>query len=92
MNFIHLFFLSLLDDETNRTYTELKAINMQCFVLPCENLQCDPTNVETQMINPIPSTQLRPSSAVRSIVYNLIQHHIPLSSSSKAMKRRRQVW
>ena len=56
MNFIHLFFLSLLDDETNRTYTELKAISTQCFVLPCDNLQCDPTNVETQIINPIPST------------------------------------
>ena len=55
-------------------------------------MQCDPTNVETQMINSMPSAQLSPSSAVRSIINNLIQHHIPPSSSSKAMKRRRQIW
>lgn len=55
---------------------------MQRFVARFESLQRVPINIDTEMINPIPSTQLSPPSAVRSIVTNLIQQHMPRRSSS----------
>ncbi|CAF3400848.1 unnamed protein product [Rotaria socialis] len=78
------------NDENNRMYTELQTVTMQRLVAPFESSQRAPINIDTEMINPIPSTQLSSPSAVRSIVTNLIQQHIPPpSSSSNTTKRTR---
>ncbi|CAF3956167.1 unnamed protein product [Rotaria magnacalcarata] len=78
------------NDENNRMYTELQTVTMQRLVAPFESSQRVPINIDTEMINPIPSTQLSSPSAVRSIVTNLIQQHIPPpSSSSNTTKRTR---
>ncbi|CAF3903029.1 unnamed protein product [Rotaria sp. Silwood1] len=68
--------------EGNRTYTELTSVNMQRSDPPSENFQHDLFSFENQMINPIPSRQLSPSSAARSIFTNILQQHAPSSSSS----------
>ncbi|CAF3927604.1 unnamed protein product [Rotaria sp. Silwood1] len=68
--------------EGNRTYTELTSVNMQRSDPPSENFQHDLFSFENQMINPIPSRQLSPSSAARSIFTNILQQHVPSSSSS----------
>lgn len=90
INFIHLLSCDSLDDEPIRTYTELTTVDVQHLASSSTNLQQDTLSFEIQNVNPIPSSQLSPSSAVRSIFTNLLQQHVPVSSSSSSSNAKKQ--
>ena len=90
INFIYLLSFDSLDDEPTRTHTELTTVDVKRLASSSTNLQQDSLSFEIENINPIPSSQLSPSSAVRSIFTNLLQQHVPASSSSSSSNIRKQ--
>ena len=84
INFIYLLSFDSLYDEPTRTHTQLTTADVKRLASSSTNLQQDSLSFEIENINPIPSSQLSPSSAVRSIFTNLLQQHVPASSSSSS--------
>ncbi|CAF2083161.1 unnamed protein product [Rotaria magnacalcarata] len=79
------------NNENIRTYTELTTVNPQRLTSSSTNLQPDSLHFEIQKIDSISSSQLSPSSTVRSIVTTLLQQYVPSSSSPSNTKKQKRT-
>ncbi|CAF4383468.1 unnamed protein product, partial [Rotaria magnacalcarata] len=79
------------DNEEKRIYTELTNVDTSIFVPPLYMVPSAQLDLNQQIAAPLTSIQLSPSSAVRSIVTDLLQHHVsPPTLPSKTNKRTRK--
>ncbi|CAF3088028.1 unnamed protein product [Rotaria sp. Silwood2] len=79
------------DNEEKRIYTELTNVDTSSFVPSLHRVQSAQLDLNQQIADPVTSIQLSPSSAVRSIVTDLLQQHVsPPTLPSKTNKRTRK--
>ncbi|CAM4946739.1 unnamed protein product [Rotaria socialis] len=79
------------DNEEKRIYTELTNVDTSSFVRPLYMVPSAQLDLNQQIADPLTSIQLSPSSAVRSIVTDLLQHHVsPPTLPSKTNKLTRK--
>jgi hypothetical protein len=65
--------LYLLDDKENRTHIDLTPVDWSSSSSPSKVLQPNQINPDKEISFPVVSSQLSPSTAVRSIVTNLFR-------------------
>jgi hypothetical protein len=73
------FLFHLLDDEENQTCHKLAPIHIPNLVNPSQTSQSDQLNLNNNIVHPMSSNLMSPSTAVRSIFVDLLQQCKPNS-------------
>ncbi|CAF4022022.1 unnamed protein product, partial [Rotaria sordida] len=79
------------DDEENRMDGKLIPVHIPSTVRPSQTSELSQVNIGEQIVNPLPSNQMSPSTAVRSILVDLLQQYTPSSSSLPKTHKRKRI-
>ncbi|CAF4994429.1 unnamed protein product, partial [Rotaria sp. Silwood1] len=79
------------DDEENRMDGKLIPVHIPTTGRPSQTSEFSQVNIGEQIVNPLPSNQMSPSTAVRSILVDLLQQYTPSSSSLPKTHKRKRI-
>jgi hypothetical protein len=81
----------LLGDEENRTCPRLAPIHIPNLANPSQTSQSDQLNLNNDIVHPMSSNQMSPSTAVRSIFADLLQQCKPNSPPHPKTNKRMRI-